>query len=225
MHEPQLKLRCSTFLFGWVLFSISTIVDVTLTSISCWYRCGFTSKQGRCFSSCWKWATQHFPHMGPCFSNTLWITNWNSQNYRQITSIPLEWVWHTSLSVNEQRRAGRGKAANNDLPINLEGTEFLVLDFLQEKTEWKCNLKEFVLLCFNPKHSSIASCPHHNDLHSKGKAILKLLENVLFMKLQRQRSWKQSVGRDKSRERKCCLHATSRSLNHLKDCVWLRSHM
>ena len=83
-------------------------------------------------------------------------------------------VTHFPFRVNEKRRSGRGKAANNDLSINLEGAEFLVLDFLQEKTKWKCNLKgEFVLFRFNPKHSSIASCLHRIDLHSQGKAILK----------------------------------------------------
>lgn len=47
---------------------------------------------------------------------------------------------HFPFRVNEKRRSGRGKAANND-PINLERSEFLVLDFLQEKKKSKFNLK------------------------------------------------------------------------------------
>lgn len=101
---PRMEVFYFDF-FCFVLFFISTIVNETLTSISCWYRCGFTSKQGRCFSSCWKWAARHFPHIGLCFSNTLWITNWSLQtpppNRKHSSEMS---VTHTSLSDSMKRK-------------------------------------------------------------------------------------------------------------------------
>lgn len=169
----RIKVFCFFFFFGWPWFSISTMVVVTLTSISCWYRCGFTSKQGRCFSSCWKWAALCFPHIGPCFFNTLWITNWSLHNLPPNCKHSFEMsAAHTSLSdrVNEKRRSGRGKAANNDLLINVEGISGSWFSSGEEEIQSERKVCD---LCFHPKNSSVLNCPHHINPHSTGKTILK----------------------------------------------------
>lgn len=63
--------------------------------------------------------------------------------HRQIAGLPLRRasVAHASLSESVKRGGEEGKTADNDLLLGLKGLELLVLDFLQERKTWKCNLK------------------------------------------------------------------------------------